>query len=103
MPIDPGLLKRSLRHRFIYSMAGLILGCACVIGGIALFLNGVAGSSSWTAKMLGGDSTLTDAAPGAILFVVGLLVVFLTRYKVSVDRGRQKGSEWEKYEMKEEK
>lgn len=78
-------------------MAGLVLGVVCMVGGVVLFLNGVAGSSRWTAKMLGGDSTLTDAAPGAILFDVGLLAVFLTRYKVKLDRGRQKGSEWENH------
>jgi hypothetical protein len=96
---DPELMKSSLRHRFIYSMAGLILGLLCIVGGMLLFLNGVAGSSSWTAKIMGGDSTLTDAAPGAILFIVGLFVVFITRYKMKLDRGRKKGSEWEKYEM----
>jgi hypothetical protein len=102
MPLDPELLKRSIRYRFIYSMTGLILGLVCILGGVVLFLNGVAGSASWTAKVMGGDSTLTDAAPGAILFVVGLLVVFLTRYKVNLNRGGKSEADWEKYELKKD-
>lgn len=99
MSVDPELLKRSLLYRFIYSMTGLILGLVCMMGGVVLFLNGVAGSSSWTTKIMATDSTLTDAAPGAILFVVGLLVVFVTRYNVSLERGSKKDSEWKSYEL----
>ena len=32
--------------QLIYSLAGLVFGLACVVGGIALFFHGVAGSSS---------------------------------------------------------
>lgn len=102
MVTDPELLKRSLRQRFIYSMAGLVVGLVCIVGGMALFLNGVAGSATWTAKIMGGDSTLSNAAPGVILFVVGLLIVLITRYKMKLDRGRDKSGEWEKYELNKE-
>jgi hypothetical protein len=33
-----------------YSLGGLLLGLGCIIGGIVLFLRGVTGSTSWTAK-----------------------------------------------------
>ncbi|GAB3939282.1 hypothetical protein [Larkinella terrae] len=85
--MDPELEKLVLRYKFIYSMTGLGLGLVSMIGGIALFLNGIAGSTSWTAKILGNESTITDAAPGAILFIVGLFTVVTTRYKVKIDRG----------------
>jgi hypothetical protein len=77
--------EQALRYRFIYSMAGLFLGFVSMIGEIVLFLNGVAGSTNWTAKILGNESTITDAAPGAVLFVVGLFIVIVTRYKVKID------------------
>jgi hypothetical protein len=64
------------------SLAGLFLGLVCVIGGMVLFLNGVAGSTSWSAKVLGFESQLSDAAPGSVLFVIGLFVIWITRYKV---------------------
>jgi hypothetical protein len=90
-----GFNARALRYKFIYSMTGLFLGLVSMLGGIALFLNGVAGETSWTAKIVGKESTITDAAPGAVLFVVGLFVVIATRYRVKIDRGREKDREWE--------
>ena len=81
--------RQALRYRFIYSMTGLALGFVSMVGGIALFLNGVTGSTSWAAKILGTESRLTDAAPGAVLFLVGLFVVVVTRYKIRLDRDRE--------------
>ena len=81
---NPDTVVALSKHHLIYSTAGLILGLICVIGGVVLFLNGVVGSTSWTAKVLGAQSDLSDAAPGAILFIVGLFVVFITRYVFKV-------------------
>jgi hypothetical protein len=44
----------------------------------------VAGSSSWIGEFIGVQSKLSDAAPGTVLFVVGLAVVWLTRFAVRV-------------------
>jgi len=70
--------------QLIYSLAGLVLGLACVVGGIVLFFHGVVGSSSWVGQVIGAQSKLSDAAPGTVLFVVGLAVVWLTRFSVRV-------------------
>ena len=70
--------------QLIYSLAGLVLGLACIVGGILLFFHGVAGSSSWVGEVIGVQSKLSDAAPGTVLFVVGLAVVWLTRFAVRV-------------------
>ena len=70
--------------QLIYSLAGLALGLACVVGGIVLFFHGVVGSSSWVGQFIGVQSKLSDAAPGTVLFVVGLAVVWLTRFSVRV-------------------
>lgn len=91
-PTVDSLQLQALRYRFIYSMTGLFLGLVSMLGGIALFLHGVAGSTSWTAKILGNESTITDAAPGAVLFVVGLFVVVATRYRVKIDRRKDRDS-----------
>src|SRR5256885_7065718 len=72
--------------QLIYSLAGLLLGLASVIGGIVLFFHGVAGSSSWVGEFIGVKSKLSDAAPGTVLFVVGLAIVWLTRFAVRVRR-----------------
>jgi apolipoprotein N-acyltransferase len=70
--------------QLIYSLAGLVLGLACIIGGILLFFHGVAGSSSWVGEAIGVKGKLSDAAPGTVLFVVGLAVVWVTRFAVRV-------------------
>jgi FtsH-binding integral membrane protein len=69
-------------YQLIYSLAGLVLGLASIIGGVVLFLRGVTGSTSWTARTFGLESNLSDAGPGAVLFIVGLFMVFVTRFKV---------------------
>ena len=73
-------------YQFVYSLCGLVLGLACLVGGVLLFLNGVAGAASWTARILGAESRVSDAAPGAILFIVGLFVVLATRFTVRVQK-----------------
>jgi hypothetical protein len=75
---------RLARLQLIYSLAGLALGLACIVGGIVLFFHGVAGTSSWVGEFIGVQSKLSDAAPGTVLFVVGLLIVWLTRFAVRV-------------------
>jgi hypothetical protein len=87
LPPDPRerhFWSRLATLQLIYSLAGLVLGLACVIGGILLFFHGVVGASSWVGEVIGVKSQLSDAAPGTVLFVVGLAVVFLTRFTVRV-------------------
>ena len=79
------ILKLS-KHQLIYSILGLVLGLVCIIGGIILFLFGITGKMSWTAKFIGASSEILDAAPGAVLFIVGLFIVFVTRYKFKSKR-----------------
>src|SRR5712671_7571413 len=83
-PRDRHFWGRLAMLQLIYSLAGLVLGLACIVGGILLFFHGVAGSSSWVGEVIGVKSKLSDAAPGTVLFVVGLAVVWLTRFAVRV-------------------
>ncbi|QEY11819.1 MULTISPECIES: hypothetical protein [unclassified Cellvibrio] len=69
------------KYQFMYSLAGLLLGLVAIIGGIYLFVIGVSGASDWYIKLLGAESKILQAAPGAILFIVGVSLVFITRYK----------------------
>ena len=87
LPPDPKarqLWARLARLQLIYSLAGLVFGLGCIVGGLGLFLHGVAGSTSWVGDFIGVQSRLADAAPGTILFIVGLLVVWLTRFSIRV-------------------
>ena len=89
LPPDPRerqLWARLAHLQLIYSLAGLVFGAACILGGIGLFLHGVVGSSSWVGSMIGVQSKISDAAPGTVLFIVGLAVVWVTRFAVRVRR-----------------
>ena len=82
--LDRRTYGRLSLYQFVYSLCGLVLGLGCVVGGVLLFMHGVSGAASWTAQLLGAESQVNDAAPGAILFVVGLFVVLATRFDVRV-------------------
>jgi len=74
------------RYQFWYSIVGLVFGTAFAGSGVALFLHGVFGKTSWTADILGAHSNVSDAAPGTIFAIVGLFVIFVTRYGVKSGR-----------------
>jgi len=84
---DRRLWRRAVVFQFIYSIAGLVVGLACVIGGIILFLHGIVGPTAhWTTNLLEVD--ISDAAPGVILFVAGLLFVWITRFSVTTSQNQ---------------
>lgn len=78
--VDKELWQRVLLYQFLYSIAGLLSGLLCVLGGILLVVNGFAGDGKWTAQFFG--VTVSDAAPGVVLFIVGVALVQLTRFTV---------------------
>jgi hypothetical protein len=87
LPPDPRQRQfwtRMARLQLIYSLAGLVFGLGCIVGGLGLFLHGIVGSTSWVGEFIGVQSKLADAAPGTVLFIVGLLVVWLTRFSIRV-------------------
>ena len=94
LPSEPGerrFWSRLLTFQLIYSLAGLLVGLACVIAGVVLFLHGVTGSSSWVGEVIGARSKLSDAAPGTVLFIVGMLIVAITRFEIRIpDRRRRR-------------
>lgn len=75
-------IRRIVRYQFIYSIVGVIFGASSMIVGSILLYLGLSGSSSFTTKLLGADISITDAGPGTVLFIVGLLVVFITKFDV---------------------
>ena len=79
---EPGLWSRVSFMQFAYSVLGLVAGLACIVFGVVLFFNGVPGSVSWTTKFLGLQSQINGAAPGTILFLVGLFIIWITRFDI---------------------
>ena len=77
--MDQSTLVLWLKQKFRYSTLGLILGFLSILVGALLFLSGVTGSSDLMTKMTGFEGSLLNAAPGALLFLIGLAVVVVTR------------------------
>ncbi len=78
------LINRAIKGEYIYGIIGQILGFISILGGIILCVNSVTGSTSWTAKLFALESNITDAAPGVVLFIVGIFIVWATRPKVNM-------------------
>ncbi|MGA9770060.1 MAG: hypothetical protein WBV94_13540 [Blastocatellia bacterium] len=79
------LIAEAIKGEYSYAKLGLTLGLSSIIGGMILGLNGVAGSTSWTASVFGLESKINDAAPGVVLFVVGIFYIWITRPKVKLN------------------
>lgn len=74
--------RLGIKLKFAYSLVGLLLGLTCIIAGVILGLGGVTSHTAWTASALGLSTSMTDATPGVIVFVVGIFMVLITRFKV---------------------
>jgi len=59
-----------------------MIGLSCMIGGVIICLRRVSGATNWDVNLLGLHSRITDAAPGALLLIIGLMLVFITRFRV---------------------
>jgi len=78
------ILTLTIKGEYEYAMLGLILGALTIVGGTILGLYGVAGHTSWSAKLFGFESNMGDAAPGVVLFVVGIFFILITRPQVDL-------------------
>lgn len=78
--------RAAVRHQFIFSMTGLLSGLGIMGLGATFCYLGVEGKTTWSAHLLGFDSRLVDAAPGVVLIVVGLILIWVTQHRVSVAR-----------------
>jgi hypothetical protein len=78
------VIRTAILGEYIYASIALVLGLASIVAGSLLCVYGVAGHTSFTASLLGLNTNLNDAAPGVVLFVVGLFMIWATRPKVKL-------------------
>ena len=83
-PSDSVSAPQALEHDGHPAFPGLLLSLAVLLVGCSLFYVGISGNVARVARALGLTIEIAEASPGALLFVVGLLMVWATRYKVSV-------------------
>jgi hypothetical protein len=84
--IDKETLKHIADLQFKYSVVGLVLGMASIILGCILLYVGITGESSFAANAVGMKTELNDAAPGTVLLIIGLLIIYVTRFKFTVKK-----------------
>lgn len=75
--------RLGLKLKLIYSILGLVLGLACILSGSILGLAGVTGHTNFIASLLGLSVQLNDAAPGVVIFIVGIFMVRITKFNVN--------------------
>ena len=78
------LWDKVVKFQFIYSILGMITGIIFMVIGILLFINGLDdGNSELSIKILNSSFDIKKATPSGILFLVGLIIVFITKFKIS--------------------
>jgi uncharacterized BrkB/YihY/UPF0761 family membrane protein len=80
----PEIVRKAMLYDFIYGVLGLISGLAAIVLGALLTVNGIIGSTSWTAKFMSLQSNINDATPGVMLFIIGLFLIYVTKPRVKV-------------------
>jgi hypothetical protein len=70
----------------IKALTGLMIGFSCIILGVILSIFGVTGYFSWSFAFGGINSSLTNAAPGVLLMIIGFFIIFITNYKVIIQK-----------------
>jgi hypothetical protein len=83
---DPTLAKKIVDDENRYAKNGMIFGGLCILGGIILLFLGIAGAVNWSIKVGGIDSSLTNAAPGVVLMVIGFLIICVTKSKIIITK-----------------
>ena len=83
-PLSDETTKLLVEKEYESARKGLIAGLIVILFGVLLCIIGVAGGTSWTTSILGFESSISDATPGVVIAIVGLVIVFITRPKVEI-------------------
>lgn len=79
---DTKLWKQATVFQFVYSIVGLLLGIGCIITGIILLIKGILLKQDFNIKVFNFESNLTNTSVGVILFLIGILVIFITKFSI---------------------
>ena len=82
--LNPKLLNSMIEAEKGKAKNGLIAGSFFIIIGTVLSVIGVSGVINWNFSFVGLNSSLTNAAPGVVLIVVGFLIIAITNYNITI-------------------
>lgn len=79
--------QKALNKSFVYSIIGLICGLILAVFGLVLFLNGITSeTSNLFMKVLGLNTGLEDFPAGMGFLVMGIVLIFVTRFNIQAMR-----------------
>jgi len=79
-------VQQLAKAQLLYSFFGLAFGVFVMVLGCILLYLGISGESNFIADTFGIKAELTDAAPGTVLIVVGLIVIVVTRFRLTIKK-----------------
>ena len=88
MKLNQGLRDSDAIIRLHYQsrLIGVCVGGLLAIGGIVIALCGMSGSVNWNLKLPGLSSSLSNASPGVVVLVCGILIVFWFRPSSKIEQ-----------------
>jgi len=75
--------EKVVYYQFIISLTGMITGILIVLLGAFMAFRGISGTTNWIFNILGFQSQIAEATPGIILFLLGIVIIYLTRFKIN--------------------
>jgi len=84
---DKETIENAIRYQFKYSVIGYVLATVFIMFGVFLLLFGILSPiNNISIKLLGLNITVNNATPGIILFFIGSLIIFITKFSVKVKK-----------------
>lgn len=83
---DPEIASNIVQSERQQAKYGLICGVSCIFLGILLLVLGIPGSIDWSFKSGIIESSLKNAAPGIVLFIVGFLIIAATKFNITIKK-----------------
>lgn len=81
---DPESVRLAIIEEAKAARRGAFLGGLCILVGVLLLLSNAAGLTDLKINLPGASVELAGATPGVVVVVVGLLIQYVTRYKVKI-------------------
>jgi len=80
--VDSKTINRLSRRELIIAILGFVFGVVIILLGIILLLNIDRGEIELLVKIIGLHIEVTSAPPGIVISLIGLIVIYITRYRI---------------------
>lgn len=91
--VPPKTQRYVITLAYGYAFAGLLVGVLITALGVYLIVKGVTGSITWVTQVSGFSSRLANATPGVLLCVGGIIIIFVTRARITIRKAAGSGSQ----------